>query len=857
MKPRSSGFAILLILFFSASLYAWSANAFFVADDLWQVHYQYRTVAGEWDLLLANFTGTYLGIPGTSFYRPVLGLSFFIDYLLFGTNSTGYHLTNIIIHAGNALLVFYLSRFLETSFWSERKPGFAPLAAALLFAATPLHCEAVTWISGRADPLFTFFFLVSYLLFLHSFHKGIASPHAKILFFASISSFILALHTKETAVVLPLLIALSVVVSCLSAGEPALSAGKSASTRAKLIMVAPYIAIALGYLFLRCALFGSEDITRGYVGSFGEGLARTASLRFLDWRIWARTLLPFNSYALDALDTLVHSSYVFLAAFLAVCLGGFSTVSAMFQKNPARRLIMFLLTWELVSLIPLIGFFNIDEVLHGSRVFYLFSAPMMMCLAFALFPGALVKEEAARAGRFYKLFSSLRLAAFVVLLAAYSLGTVATNRLWVAAGERVAVIKEECLALDRQFGGRQPLLLLGIPGDYYGAFVLLNGSTIHHLFCPPFTKGDISARIFSFKPFIFGSESQLDSTRFKRVLDATASDQGVNRVYFAGVANAGLEGAFLRRAGSGSASFSYHLPVAQEASQSAESGRAERAERSGAAEVPYKVEAQGICRCKIERDGSVALHDMVGETKIKFSGLDLFPLDFDFLSLRVSTRPLEGSGPGSALPLAIGWNDSPAGIAYGAIPPSYSSFNSAHSAPASAAAPAPPVLRIGLSQYWKWYRDLKVRSLELNCGAASRIELSDMALVKDVGIRPFLKPPSIEERSTGEFVLRDRRKQIAFDFDLNGVEPVAFVRFEVSQPDCFFENFPGSGGKLAMTRKLPVSAGGFTLPVSLLHEGAYSQVRILCLDKEGRSLGVYSDPITVFLNRARPSTYLY
>ncbi len=849
MKPKSTGFAIFLIFFFSAALYAWSANAFFVADDLWQVHYQHRTVAGEWDLLLANFTGTYLGIPGTSFYRPVLGLSFFIDYFLFGANCTGYHLTNILIHAGNAVLVFYLSRFLETCFWSERKSGFAPLAAALLFVATPLHCEAVTWISGRADPLFTLFFLVSYLLFLHLFQRGIGSPCGKVLFFASLFSFILALQTKETAVVLPLLIALSVSV-------PDLSVGRTVLIRDKLKLVAPYVAITFGYLFLRCVLFGSEDITRGYGGSFGEGLARTASLRFFDWRIWTRTLLPLNSYALGTLDVPVPSSYLFLAAFLSACLGAFFSIYAVFAKNPGRRLILFLLTWALISLIPLIGFFNIDEVLHGSRVFYLFSAPMLMCLAFALFPGAAVMEGAAGAGRFCKIFSPLRLAAFVVLLAVYSAGTFATNRLWVAAGDRVAVIKDECLALDRQFGGRQPIVLLGVPGDYYGAFVLLNGSTIHHLFCPPFTKEDISARIFSFKPFIFGSEAQLDSTRFKRVLDAIASERGVNRVYFAGVANAGLEGAYLGRSASGSSSLSYRLPVSENARESEESLRSERSERARAAEVRYKVDAQGICRCKVERDGSVALHDMVGETKIKFSGLDLFPLDFDFLSLRVSTRPLEGSGPGSALPLAIGWNDSPAGIAYGAISPSNSYIDSSVSAYTSSSTAA-PVLRIGLSQYWKWYRDLKIRNLELTCGQASRIELSDMALVKDIGIRPFLKPPSIEERSTGEFVLRDRRRRIAFDFDLNGVKPVAFVQFEVSQPDCFFENFPGSGGKLAMTRKLPVSTGGFTLPVSLLREGAYSQVRILCLDKEGRSLGAYSDPITVFLNQTRPSTYLY
>lgn len=816
LKPISSASAVLVILIFSAALYAGSINAFFVADDLWQVHYQYRTVAGEWDLLLANFTGTYLGIPGTNFYRPVLGISFLIDYLISGANSTGYHLTSILLHAGNSLLVFYLGRFFEKRFLPENDTGFAPLAAALLFAATPLHCEAVSWISGRADPLFTLFFLLSYLLFLLSIEGGGSSPSSSSLSLSSVSTrtryilslcgFIFALQSKETAVVLPLLIALSVF-------PPYLFAGKSVSNKERLNMVAPYVAIALGYLLLRLALFG--DFAKGYVGTFGEGMARTAAQRILDWRIWVRTALPFNTHV-------INSSYVFLAALLAVSVGVFSSIAIILDRGPRQRLLAFLLLWALISLLPLIGFFNIDEVLHGSRVFYLFSAPMLLFLGFSLFPG-----ECKR-----KLGSSLRRTAFVVLLLTYATGTAATNRLWKIAGDKVAAIKEECLILDRQFGGRQPIVVLGIPGDYYGAFVLLNGSTIHHLFSPPFTREDISARIYSFKPFIFGSESNLDSTRFKRVLGATASESGMNRVYFAGVASTALEGAYLRRSGLNSVSVSG-------------SGVDDGSLKGG-----YKVEAEGICRCKVEREGSIVLNDMVGDTKLRLTGLDLFPLDYDFLSMRVSSRALEGSNTGRLLPLSIGWNDSPGGIAFGAISSSSSSSSSASA----------PLIRIGLSQYWKWYRDMKIRSLELNCGAASRIEFSDIELLKDIGIRPILNPPSLEERSSGEFVLRDRRRQIAFDCNLNGVEPVAFLQIEVTRPNCFFEGLLESGqagADLAMTRKVPASEGGFTLPVSLLREGAYSQVRVLCLDKQGRPLGVHSDPITIFLNLGRPNPYLY
>ena len=109
-------------------------------------------------------------------YRPMRFLSYMADFALsrltFGDFPADepppfyFHLSNVLIHAVNALLVFVLAGRLFAAFGLTRARLFVSLAAGLLFALHPLQTEAVTYVSGRRDVLSTAFFLAAVVLFL-------------------------------------------------------------------------------------------------------------------------------------------------------------------------------------------------------------------------------------------------------------------------------------------------------------------------------------------------------------------------------------------------------------------------------------------------------------------------------------------------------------------------------------------------------------------------------------------------------------------------------------------------------------------------------------------------------------------
>jgi Tfp pilus assembly protein PilF len=136
-----------------------------------------------------------------SYYRPVVGLSYRLDLLVWGRNPMGFHFSVWLAHGLNAALVFLLTRRLLLAGQARgpgehkvRPPTFAPLIAASLFAVHPIHTEAVAWIAGRNDVFCTTFLLVSFLLYARFVRVGNIGFALFAIFF-----YLLALLTKEMA----------------------------------------------------------------------------------------------------------------------------------------------------------------------------------------------------------------------------------------------------------------------------------------------------------------------------------------------------------------------------------------------------------------------------------------------------------------------------------------------------------------------------------------------------------------------------------------------------------------------------------------------------------------------------------
>ncbi len=132
----------------------------------------------------------------TGWFRPMQGMVFGIEWMLFGGNPVGYHLVNVLAHLANVLLLFALVGVISQK-WR------AAFLSALLYSGLPLYGVAVFW-PGDADFLLTFFYLASMLLWVLHWQQG-----KRRFFVLSFVCFLLALMTKEFGVTLPIVLFLA------------------------------------------------------------------------------------------------------------------------------------------------------------------------------------------------------------------------------------------------------------------------------------------------------------------------------------------------------------------------------------------------------------------------------------------------------------------------------------------------------------------------------------------------------------------------------------------------------------------------------------------------------------------------
>jgi tetratricopeptide (TPR) repeat protein len=146
------------------------------------------------------FTTFFLG-----HYQPLSWLTFAFDYLIWDLNPLGYHLTNLLLHAGNAVLFYFVSlkllalARLDCDEWRLR---IGAAAAALLFALHPLRVESVAWATERRDVLSGLFFLLTLIAYIHAATSVEVSRYTRWMALA-LGAYILSLLSKATAMTLP------------------------------------------------------------------------------------------------------------------------------------------------------------------------------------------------------------------------------------------------------------------------------------------------------------------------------------------------------------------------------------------------------------------------------------------------------------------------------------------------------------------------------------------------------------------------------------------------------------------------------------------------------------------------------
>lgn len=210
MQQKSTFWIIVLIVIVTSLIYIKSlTNPFVFDDNLVIVKNDFVKSWKNFPLLFSKtyLTSTedviYLGLhnigAGEISYRPLVTASYFLDYTFWKLNHFGYHLTNLLLHIFNVLLLYYLIFLIS-------KSKRTALLTSLFFALHPVNVEAVAVVSHREDLLAFLFFIAAFLLFIKS--DCYVGRKRLFCYFVSLLSFWLALFSKEMAVTLPLVLIL-------------------------------------------------------------------------------------------------------------------------------------------------------------------------------------------------------------------------------------------------------------------------------------------------------------------------------------------------------------------------------------------------------------------------------------------------------------------------------------------------------------------------------------------------------------------------------------------------------------------------------------------------------------------------
>ncbi len=299
---------------------------------------------------------------------PSSNLSLALNYAAGGVGAWSYHAMNIAIHLATVLLVFaFTARTLQLAGVSRvRGPA---LVVAGIFALHPLHSQAVSYVSQRAESLASAFYLVTLLLLLAA-ERVARTPQRALLWIGAYCVFLLGLGTKQIVVTMPLAyLLLSIAVPGRSQAAPRVSWPQ------RLALLAPFVATAGWYV--RQLLFSVEG--RQDVGAAVPGM--TWWTYFLtQWKvllIYLRLVFWPAGQCLDwryPVTTHLAAGAILAGVVLAAIAGGAVAILWRFRDRAgedaaAARIAGFGVLWFFLLLAPTSSFVPIADALVEHRVY--------------------------------------------------------------------------------------------------------------------------------------------------------------------------------------------------------------------------------------------------------------------------------------------------------------------------------------------------------------------------------------------------------------------------------------------------------------------------------------------------------
>jgi hypothetical protein len=357
------------------------------------------------------------------FLRPMIDISFYVNYLISGLDSRSYYIFNLIVHILNAFLLYKFS--LKYIFFEQQRQEIFAIGTAVLFLIYPFHNEGIVWLTGRLSSMACFFALLSLNTWMSRMNQWAKVVLGILFYFTGLLAY-------ESILLLPLIFAI-------------LEWGKARSVKSTLGKLA-FCAMLTGvYLVLRYNISGT------IYGGYGERMVEAGQEQHLVKvaKTFGRTFLPpyENSEALKVIFAAVMIFFILLHYQLIRRLASGRTFLLQYFK--------ILLVFLAAMLIPVL--FGIStRTSEGDRLLYFPS--VFLCMIISSLILALLNK------RIYQWAAFLLIGIYFLSFLSFN------NKQWNKASDASVQIMSAVKNSNGRF-----VYFINLPDELDGAFVFRNG----------------------------------------------------------------------------------------------------------------------------------------------------------------------------------------------------------------------------------------------------------------------------------------------------------------------------------------------------------------------------------------------
>jgi Tfp pilus assembly protein PilF len=345
-------------------------------------------------------------------WHPLTWLSLMADCEFFEDKAMGCHITNVLLHAANALILFIVLRRMTGSLWCS---GFV----AALFALHPAHVESVAWVAERKDVLSTFFWMLTMLAYARYAERGGFVRYSFVVIL-----FGLGLMTKPMLVTLPF-------VLLLLDWWPLERFGTKAKVLRLVTEKVPLFVMAAGSSAITLMVQQKAAVSLGGLGLWQRiANAAISYVVYLRMTFWPAGLAMFYPHTVTVPLWQAVGGLMVLAVVSA----------AVFLCRKRKRYVLTGLLWYLGTLVPVIGFVQVGVQRYADRYTYVPLIGIFIIIAWA-------GRDILRNRRYGKVLLGASAAGVLLVLAVLSWRQVGYWRDDIALYERtLAVTKDNCVA---------------------------------------------------------------------------------------------------------------------------------------------------------------------------------------------------------------------------------------------------------------------------------------------------------------------------------------------------------------------------------------------------------------------------